>query len=36
MAGCLQVWQFILERKVKAPERFQAIKSYRATFNMNE
>ena len=27
----LQVWRFILEREVEAPERFQAIQSYRAT-----
>ena len=26
-----QVWRFILEREVEAPERFQAIQSYRAT-----
>ena len=25
------VWRFILEREVEAPERFQAIQSYRAT-----
>ena len=28
---CSQVWRFILEREVEAPERFQAIQSYRAT-----
>ena len=27
----MQVWRFILEREVEAPERFQAIQSYRAT-----
>ncbi len=27
----VQVWRFILEREVEAPERFQAIQSYRAT-----
>ena len=26
-----QVWNFIIEREVEAPERFQAIQSYRAT-----
>lgn len=26
-----QVWSFIVEREVEAPERFQAIQSYRAT-----
>lgn len=39
MLGCIsgvmmctaQVWRFILEREVEAPERFQAIQSYRAT-----
>ena len=25
------MWRFILEREVEAPERFQAIQSYRAT-----
>ena len=29
--AALQVWRFILEREVEAPERFQAIQSYRAT-----
>lgn len=27
---CLQVWQFIVEREIESPERFQAIQSYRA------
>ena len=27
----LQVWKFILDREVEAPERFQAIQTYRAT-----
>ncbi|CAL5219904.1 g1831 [Coccomyxa viridis] len=30
-AELAQVWRFILEREVEAPERFQAIQSYRAT-----
>lgn len=28
---CCQVWSFIVEREVEAPERFQAIQSYRAS-----
>lgn len=27
----MQVWKFILDREVEAPERFQAIQTYRAT-----
>lgn len=27
----MQVWRFILDREVEAPERFQAIQTYRAT-----
>ena len=27
----LQVWQFIMDREVEAPERFRAIQTYRAT-----
>ena len=26
-----QVWRFIVDREIEAPERFQAIQSYRAT-----
>ena len=31
LACARQVWSFIVEREVEAPERFQAIQSYRAT-----
>ena len=31
MISMLQVWKFILDREVEAPERFQAIQTYRAT-----
>ena len=27
----MQVWQFIMDREVEAPERFRAIQTYRAT-----
>lgn len=27
----LQVWKFIMDREVEAPERFRAIQTYRAT-----
>ena len=27
----LQVWKFLVEREIEAPERFRAIQTYRAT-----
>lgn len=31
VSAWLQVWRFIMDREVEAPERFQAIQTYRAT-----